>query len=176
MAGKIQILTQAAKLKNPTPSGRPPPTPGGPAAKPGSTARDTPSTRLEEDILNHSVGRGRWLGMAPPQPGRADAAAANRSMRRIARHLFDLPGALSGRTRRKVAGPAALYTVQNNCLYGSLANLDSATGEALLDLMAQLNEERGATFLFSTHDPAVMPPAHRQVSLRDGRVERDESH
>jgi len=54
------------------------------------------------------------------------------------------------------------------------ANLDSKTGEELLDLMEQLNEERGVTFLFSTHDALVMDHAKRIVSLVDGRIERDE--
>ncbi len=54
------------------------------------------------------------------------------------------------------------------------ANLDSATAERLLGLMQRLNDERGATFLFSTHDPLVMSKARRNVRLHDGRVAADE--
>ncbi len=86
------------------------------------------------------------------------------------------PGELSGGQQQRVAVARAIVGEPALVLADEpTANLDSATGEALLDLMAKLNEERGATFLFSTHDPAVMQRAHRLVSLRDGRVERDES-
>ena len=53
------------------------------------------------------------------------------------------------------------------------ANVDSQTAAELLDLMESLNQEKGITFLFSTHDPAVMERARRFISLKDGRVEKD---
>lgn len=53
------------------------------------------------------------------------------------------------------------------------ANVDSQTASELLDLMENLNREKGITFLFSTHDPAVMERARRFISLKDGRVEKD---
>ncbi|UCH78088.1 MAG: ABC transporter ATP-binding protein [Candidatus Coatesbacteria bacterium] len=54
------------------------------------------------------------------------------------------------------------------------ANLDTENALALLDLMERLNEERQATFIFSTHDPRVMERARRRVTLRDGEVVSDE--
>jgi len=53
------------------------------------------------------------------------------------------------------------------------ANLDSKTGAALIDLMRELNRERGVTFLFSSHDPQVIERADRVVRLRDGLIEDD---
>lgn len=53
------------------------------------------------------------------------------------------------------------------------ANLDSATAEALLDVMQQLNRDKGTTFVFSTHDPRVMERAGRLIRLVDGRVAED---
>ena len=53
------------------------------------------------------------------------------------------------------------------------ANVDSATAEKLLDIMATLNREQGITFIFSTHDPRVMKYAKRLVGLVDGRVDSD---
>ena len=53
------------------------------------------------------------------------------------------------------------------------ANVDSKTASELLDLMERLNQVKGVTFLFSTHDPAVMERARRLITLKDGRVERD---
>jgi putative ABC transport system ATP-binding protein len=40
--------------------------------------------------------------------------------------------------------------------------------------MGQLNRVHGITFLFATHDPAVMEVARRLVRLRDGRIVADE--
>ena len=42
-------------------------------------------------------------------------------------------------------------------------------------LMEQLNQERGATFIFSTHDQMVMEYARRLIHIRDGRVAGDET-
>ena len=53
------------------------------------------------------------------------------------------------------------------------ANLDSKTGEGLLQLMAQMNRERGVTFIFSTHDPMVIAYARRVVTIHDGRIAND---
>ncbi|KPJ59739.1 MAG: hypothetical protein AMJ42_01790 [Deltaproteobacteria bacterium DG_8] len=53
------------------------------------------------------------------------------------------------------------------------ANVDSQIASELLDLMESLNRRKSVTFLFSTHDPAVMERAHRLITLKDGRVERD---
>jgi len=53
------------------------------------------------------------------------------------------------------------------------ANVDSETGADLLELMRRLNEEKGITFLFSTHDPAVMEAARRLIRLKDGRIVSD---
>jgi len=54
------------------------------------------------------------------------------------------------------------------------ANLDSVTGTEILDLMKNLNEEKNATFIFSTHDPVVMEMAKRVVTLHDGQISSDE--
>jgi putative ABC transport system ATP-binding protein len=50
------------------------------------------------------------------------------------------------------------------------ANLDSATGEAIVGLMLEINRRDGTTFIFSTHDPKVMEKARRVVRLADGAV------
>ena len=50
------------------------------------------------------------------------------------------------------------------------ANLDSATGDAIISLMLDLNRRDGTTFIFSTHDARVMAHAHRVVHLADGRL------
>ncbi len=47
-------------------------------------------------------------------------------------------------------------------------------GLALIELMKQLNAERGITFLFSTHDPRLLEHVNRIVRLEDGRLVADE--
>ncbi|MNL62695.1 ABC transporter ATP-binding protein YtrE [compost metagenome] len=54
------------------------------------------------------------------------------------------------------------------------ANLDSDTSASLLKMMKRLNLERGITFLFSSHDPAVIELAERVIRLKDGKVLADE--
>ncbi len=51
------------------------------------------------------------------------------------------------------------------------ANLDSETGTNIVNLMKELNEKKGVTFIFSTHDPLIMQYARRVIRLRDGRIE-----
>ena len=53
------------------------------------------------------------------------------------------------------------------------ANLDSKTGEELLDLMENMNREKQITFVFSSHDPQVIERAHRLITLKDGQIVED---
>jgi putative ABC transport system ATP-binding protein len=53
------------------------------------------------------------------------------------------------------------------------ASLDSTTAAEILDLLKDLNERTGVTFLFATHDPKVMERAERLIVLRDGRITED---
>lgn len=50
------------------------------------------------------------------------------------------------------------------------ANLDTATGESIVDLMKKLNKEDKITFLFSTHDKFIMKHAERLIHIRDGKL------
>jgi putative ABC transport system ATP-binding protein len=85
------------------------------------------------------------------------------------------PGDLSGGQQQRVAVARAIVGEPAIVLADEpTANLDTENALGLLDIMAKLNEERGATFLFSTHDPRVMDRAKRRVTLRDGAVVSDE--
>ena len=81
------------------------------------------------------------------------------------------PDELSGGQRQRVAVARALVTEPALVLADEpTANLDSATGDAIIDLMLEINRRQRTTFIFSTHDPRVMAHAHRVVRLQDGRL------
>ena len=85
------------------------------------------------------------------------------------------PAKLSGGQQQRVAVARAVVGRPALVLADEpTANLDSATGEALLDMMEELNRAEGTTFVFSTHDPRVMRRARRLVHLVDGAIARDE--
>jgi putative ABC transport system ATP-binding protein len=54
-------------------------------------------------------------------------------------------------------------------------NLDSKTGNAIMDLFEKLQADRGVTLIVVTHTPEVSARAERVLVLRDGRVVSDES-
>ena len=86
-----------------------------------------------------------------------------------------LPGELSGGQQQRVAVARAIAAEPTIVLPDEpTANLDSKAGAALMDLMRTLNETKGITFVFSTHDPMVVERARRVIRLKDGRIESDE--
>lgn len=81
------------------------------------------------------------------------------------------PDLLSGGQQQRVAVARAIIHRPGLILADEpTANLDSKTGAALLDLMQTLNADHGITFLFSSHDPAVLSRARRVVHLLDGEL------
>ena len=86
-----------------------------------------------------------------------------------------LPTKLSGGQQQRAAVARAILSRPSLILADEpTANLDSKTGLELLDMMRQLNQKSGITFIFSTHDPKIMDRARRLITLEDGRIESDE--
>ncbi len=82
------------------------------------------------------------------------------------------PGQLSGGQRQRVAIARALATEPALVLADEpTANLDSQTGAEIIALMRRLQRERGASFVFSSHDPLVLAQADDVVRIRDGRID-----
>ncbi|MBU1023350.1 ABC transporter ATP-binding protein [bacterium] len=84
------------------------------------------------------------------------------------------PRELSGGQQQRVAIARAIASEPVLVLADEpTANVDSKTGGALMDLMRNLNEEKGITFFMSTHEKAVMERAKRLLVLKDGLIEYD---
>jgi len=84
------------------------------------------------------------------------------------------PAELSGGQQQRVAVARAIVSRPSIVLADEpTANLDSKMGKGLLSMMREINESRGVTFIFSTHDRMVMDFARRLVRLRDGLLVDD---
>ncbi|NPV37865.1 ABC-type antimicrobial peptide transport system, ATPase component [Brevinematales bacterium NS] len=85
------------------------------------------------------------------------------------------PRELSGGQEQRVAIARALVKRPLVVLADEpTANLDSKTAEEIIEIMRQMNEVEGTTFIFSTHDPRVEKHARRIILLQDGRIASDE--
>jgi putative ABC transport system ATP-binding protein len=111
----------------------------------------------------------------PRRERRAAAEAALRSVG-LANRMHHRPNELSGGQRQRVAVARALVTRPELVLADEpTANLDSQTGQNIIDLMRDMNRKDGTTFVFSTHDPKVMAHASAIVRIADGQVAGRES-
>jgi len=84
------------------------------------------------------------------------------------------PNELSGGQRQRVAIARALATKPEIVLADEpTANLDSVTSEAIIKLMKKINSDFETTFIFSTHDPAIVDIADHIIRLHDGSIEEN---
>ena len=110
----------------------------------------------------------------PRAERRARAAAALDSVG-LGERMSHRPDRLSGGERQRVAIARALVHRPRAVLADEpTGNLDSGNALRVFELLAALGREHGATVVVSTHDPELVARAPRVVTLRDGRVARDE--
>lgn len=84
------------------------------------------------------------------------------------------PSELSGGQQQRVAIARALVTNPHIILADEpTANLDSKTGEDIINLMTRLNEENNVTFIFASHDNNIIKNAKRIIYLHDGEIKTD---
>ncbi len=86
-----------------------------------------------------------------------------------------MPSQLSGGQQQRAAIARAMVSQPSLILaYEPTANLDSSTAIELIEMMRELNQSTGMTFIFSTHDQKIMDRARRLIVLVDGQIESDE--
>ncbi len=107
--------------------------------------------------------------------GGADAAGrAEASLRAVGlgHRLTHLPGMLSGGEQQRVAVARAFVSEPRLLLADEpTGNLDGATGDAVMDLLFDMQARLGTTLLLITHDPALASRCGTLLRMKDGRIE-----
>jgi putative ABC transport system ATP-binding protein len=93
----------------------------------------------------------------------------------LAKFTRSRPDRLSGGQRQRVAIARALIGDPSLVIADEpTANLDSENSRLVLDLMLAMNQKKGVTFVFTTHDPRLLNRVRRRIHLRDGLIASDE--
>jgi putative ABC transport system ATP-binding protein len=92
----------------------------------------------------------------------------------LGHRLDHRPSQLSGGEQQRVAIARALVGEPQVVLADEpTGNLDTKTGDEVMELLERLNGERGVAIVLVTHEPEVAARARRQIHVRDGLVEHD---
>lgn len=127
---------------------------------PTLTAREN----IEIPMMGHLGGRARL--------GRAEELL---SLVGMADRMKHLPSQLSGGQRQRVAVARALANKPPLVLADEpTGNLDTVTGLELMNLLRELNQTQGTTFVIVTHDPAVARQTRRVIVMEDGHIVRED--
>jgi putative ABC transport system ATP-binding protein len=89
----------------------------------------------------------------------------------LGRRMDHLPSALSGGEKQRVAIARALINKPKIIFADEpTGNLDSATGDAIMDILNRLNTKEGVAILMVTHEVELAKKAERLVRMHDGEV------
>ncbi len=110
--------------------------------------------------------------------GRSDAAARARDMLGrvgLAERLGHYPRQLSGGEQQRVAVARAFVT-EPKLLFADepTGNLDSATGEHIIELLFEMNRERGTTLILVTHDAELAKRCDRRLHIAAGEITHED--
>lgn len=114
--------------------------------------------------------------MAPLLPYRASFDKGARARELLAAvglggREHSLPSRLSGGQQQRIAIARALINQPQLLLADEpTGNLDSRTGDDILNLLLDLRHDRGMTVLVATHDPRIATRCDRLIQLGDGKV------
>jgi putative ABC transport system ATP-binding protein len=109
------------------------------------------------------------VGMSPAE--RRERTLAMLEAVGLAGQARQRPNELSGGQRQRVAIARALVKAPQIVLADEpTANLDSATGASIIELMHRVQTESRTTFIFATHDPQLMSHADEIFAIRDGEL------